>query len=176
MLAVGAKPAWFLGLLITSLASDFFDGYFARRFGTTSERGAHLDGWGDLTSWTAATIGVAVLWPELARREGGIFIAGACLFVVALIVSRCKFNRPPSYHTWSIKAANVVLSVGFFVLISTGDPWLFRAGCVLLVLSALEDIAITLVSSTYRHDVPTLWHARRLERDRDSGAALRHQG
>jgi hypothetical protein len=55
----------------------------------------------------------------------------------------------------------------------TGSPWLFRCGGALLLLAALEDVAITIASSSCRHDVPTLWHALRLERtvSQGSGAA-----
>ena len=95
------------GLLLAG-ATDFLDGYIARRLGATTPRGARLDALADnlllasalawllwlhpeilTTSWAliaaAGAIHVASLRAGLTRRRLGSKLAGGCLYAFALV-------------------------------------------------------------------------------------------
>ena len=70
-----------------------------------------------------------------------------------------RFGRLTSYHTWAAKGTAIWMGIALFVLFSGGPSWPFHLGVFLLVVEAMEEIAITLTLRRFRTDVPTLWHA-----------------
>jgi CDP-diacylglycerol--glycerol-3-phosphate 3-phosphatidyltransferase len=160
-LAWSDKKTWFLVLLIFSLATDAVDGFLARKLNQESEWGAKLDSWGDFGLFVITPLCVWWLWPELARREGVFILLFVATFFLPILIGFVKFQRLTSYHTWLAKASGVLLSLGVGILLIWGNNWGFRFSVGLFMLSALEEIAITLVLPAWRSNVPTLRHALR---------------
>jgi hypothetical protein len=61
------------------------------------------------------------------------------------------------------------MGAGLLIYLATGWVWLFRVAVVLLVLEAVEEIAITTVLSEWRANVPSIFAALRIAK---GGAAL----
>ena len=55
-----------------------------------------------------------------------------------------KYGRLTNHHTWSGKVSTILLAAASLALIAGGSPWLFRAAILVVVLSDLEEIAITI--------------------------------
>ena len=54
-----------------------------------------------------------------------------------------KFRRLTSYHTWGAKLSSVVMGAALFVLLEGGPAWPFQLTTALLVVEAIEELAIT---------------------------------
>jgi phosphatidylglycerophosphate synthase len=67
--AVGGSKPWFVGLLVAALLTDAFDGFLARRLHAESELGRKLDSFADYLVMITGIAGIALLWPDIMRRE-----------------------------------------------------------------------------------------------------------
>ena len=151
----------YLWLLATAWATDLIDGPIARLQGQDSARGAKLDSIADRGIMVSIPIGVAWLWPEVLMREA-LWVA---LLGIALVVPHvhafAKFRQLPAYHTWLAKGLAVYMGLSLLLLLNGHWPWLFRAGALIALVEALEEIAITHTLKRPRADVASWWHLRR---------------
>lgn len=164
MLAWQGQRALYLPVLLVALLTDALDGWIARKFKQTSELGARLDSWADLL--TSLSLPFAGWWlrPEVIREERAFLIVGLVLYLLAPACGWLKFRRLPSYHTWAAKTTAVVIAIVVIVIFANGPGWPLRVAMPLVALACLEEIGITLALREWRANVPTLWHALRLER------------
>jgi phosphatidylglycerophosphate synthase len=173
VLIVLAAQGWksaFLICLVFALITDAADGFLARRWNQVTEFGASLDSWADAATWLGAIVGAHFLWPALIRREITWLVVMVAVYLLTILIGFIKFRRLTSYHTWGAKAAAVTMSVAGLVLLVTGLAWPFHVGACVMMLSCVEEVAITVALRQWRCDVPSLWHALRLRRIR-SGLA-----
>jgi len=153
---------WFLALLALALLSDAIDGYLARRMHETSELGAQLDTWGDLTIFLIVPLAVWWLWPNIIIREAPYILVALSAYLLPMLVGLIKFKQLPSYHTWAAKTLVVMMSISVFTLLLFDYPLLFRVFALVQILVGIEEIAITLTLRQLRNNVFSYWHARRL--------------
>jgi len=156
----------FLGLLAAALLTDALDGYLARRLGQTSELGNRLDSLGDFAVYLAVPLALWMLWPELIRRHFFFFGTAVAAFALPILVGLVKYRRLTCYHTWGAKISAVLLAVTTPVLLFGGPAWAFHMAVMILVLAELEEVVITFTLSTWQGNVPSLWHARKLNQER----------
>jgi len=159
----GAASAWLVGLAL-ALATDVADGWLARRYAVQSERGARLDSRADLLLYATLPVFVWWLFPEIVAREAAWLVVAITSFTVPVAVGWLHWGRLTSYHTWAAKGTAVLMGVGMMVLFAGGPAWPFHLAVAALVYEAAEELAITATLGEWRADVPTLWHARRLQR------------
>lgn len=158
----------FLATLSVSLLSDLTDGWFARRFGQATHLGTLLDSYGDFATYMTVPICAWWLWPDLIRREAWYAAAIVAAYVFPIVLGYLKYGRLTAYHTYGAKLSAVVVGASAMVLFAGGPPWPFRIATWVLVLAELEEIAITTILPTWRANVPSILHARRLLRDESS--------
>ncbi len=152
----------FLATLWTALLSDAADGFLARRLKQITETGARLDSWGDWLLYAALAVGVALLWPELARRELLWVSAGVAVLIVPSAVGFLKFGRLTSYHTYLAKITGVLMAAGAFALLHWGHSALFHLAICFLVIEGIEELLITAELSEWRSDVRSFQSALRI--------------
>jgi len=157
-----ARP--FLGLLIGSLATDVADGWLARRFNLATPLGARLDSWADFLTWLALPVCAWWLRPEALRREAVFIGVGILFYLAATTAGFLKFGRLTSYHTWAAKLSFALFGAAVLVFFSGGPSSLVRWIIPVVMLTAIEEIAITLTLPELVSNVPSLWHARRVSR------------
>ncbi|HBR97720.1 MAG TPA: CDP-alcohol phosphatidyltransferase [Gammaproteobacteria bacterium] len=151
----------FLMLLALCFFSDVLDGWIARRFHMQTELGARLDSWSDFFNYSTMVIGGWWLWPAIMTQEKPyVLVVVACLIVPAGL-GILKFRSLTSYHTWSVKFAALAVAGSGMLLFAGAPAWLFHLAVPFSVVAAVEEICITLVSTTPRSNTPTLWHALR---------------
>jgi CDP-diacylglycerol--glycerol-3-phosphate 3-phosphatidyltransferase len=163
-LAWQGESTLYLCLLAGSLISDFVDGFLARYLRQMSELGAKLDSWADLATY--ATVPVAAWWllPGVIHSEAPFVIVAVACYLGSIVVGFCKFGRLTSYHTWGAKLSTWLIG-GSVVLIFAGGPtWPFRIAAIVLVLTQVEEFAITMILPEWRANVPSFWHARKAAR------------
>ena len=157
-------PKIFFPFLVLAMLTDMADGYLARKLHQTSEFGAKLDSWADLLTCLSLPFCAWWLRPDVIREERFFLAAAVFFYLSAIGFGFLKFRRLTAYHTWSGKLAAILLG-GVAVALFGGAPgWLLRIAAPVIVLSALEEIAITATLSARRTDVPSLWHAIQIRR------------
>lgn len=168
-LAVLGKPSFFLVLLVLALVSDALDGFFARKFGTTSALGGKLDTWGDITVYLALPFCVWRLWPEIMAREL-ISIVIACIgLCLPLLLGFFKFGKLTSYHTRGAKISGILLGISTPLMLAGGPSWPFRLAVSFFVVTEIEECLITFALSAYETDIPSLRYLLKRP-DRQDGA------
>jgi CDP-diacylglycerol--glycerol-3-phosphate 3-phosphatidyltransferase len=95
----------------------------------------------------------------LARREGIFILLFLAAFFLPVLIGFIKFRRLTSYHTWMAKTSGILISLGVIILLIWDKAIVFRFSVCVFMLSALEEIAITLVLPEWRSNVSTLRHA-----------------
>jgi CDP-diacylglycerol--glycerol-3-phosphate 3-phosphatidyltransferase len=69
-----------------------------------------------------------------------------------------RYGRLSSFHTWSSKAAGVLLVVFVFFLFLEGFiPWLFYLAIGTAVLASLEEYALVALVPQWRSNVHGIW-------------------
>lgn len=166
--AVVRERELFVGLIAFSLLTDAVDGYLARRLGAESEFGRKLDSAADYVTLFTGTTGIALLWPEVVRRELPWILTGVAAFLAVIVLGLVRLGRAPCYHTWASKTGAVLCPLTLIPLLNGGPAWPFHAVILFLILTGLEEVAILLVLPRHVGEMPTLWHAWRRRR---AGAA-----
>lgn len=162
LLAWGGERTAFLVLYLCALLSDMLDGYLARRLGQESELGARLDSWGDFALYMSTPVCAWLLWPEIIMREAPYVVMVLASFTLPVLAGFVRYRRLTSYHTWGAKLSAVLMGVSTLLLFVGGPAWPFRLSTFILALAQLEEMAITIVLSEWRSNVPSLVHAVRL--------------
>lgn len=163
--AVGGSKQWFTGLLITALLTDAFDGYLARKLKAESELGRKLDSFADYLVMITGIAGIALLWPDIMRRELAWVTTGLVAFFAVVIYGFVRLGRAPCYHTWASKILAVACGPSLVPLLAEWSAVPFHTVMSLLVLCGLEEISIAVLVPWQVGEVPTVWHAWRLRRE-----------
>lgn len=158
----GAR-GWILALiLVVGFASDVLDGVVARRYGAITPFLRRLDSTVDSIFYLAVAYAAWMLHPQTLRAlSWPIFMVlggEATNYLVALL----KFRREASYHAWSAKLWGFLLFLALLNLFGIGSAGLLPIALAAGIVAQCESLAITFVLPSWRHDVPSLWHARRL--------------
>ncbi len=169
-LAWQGRATAFLSCLAIALLSDALDGWLARRLAQKSDLGTKLDSWADIALCLSVPLGVWWLWPDLVRREATLVGAVIVCYAAPALFALLKYRRLPSYHTWTAKLAGVLMGTGGLILLAGGPAWAFHLAALVVVIEALEEVAITAVLPRWHSNVPSIWHA--LPMARQGRAAL----
>ncbi|NOT27722.1 MAG: CDP-alcohol phosphatidyltransferase family protein [Acidobacteria bacterium] len=146
----------FLSSLVIALATDAVDGWVSRRLNQTSELGTKLDSWGDLALCFCVPLGVWWLWPDLVRRESLFVMAVLASYTIPGLFGLIKYRRIPSYHTRIAKIAAVLMGPSALILFLGGPAWPFHLSTLVVIVEALEEIAMTALLPRWRSNVSGL--------------------
>lgn len=160
--ALLGSRAWFIALLVASLATDALDGFLARRWDAFSEFGRKLDSAADYLTLLTGIAGIALLWPEIMRRELPWVLAGLAAFFAVIVFGLVRLGRAPCYHTWASKLGAVACALSIVPLLAEWSARPFHVAIVWLILAGAEEIAITLLVPAHEGEMATMWHAWRL--------------
>ena len=151
----------FMVLLAAAFLSDVLDGLAARWTGQISQFGARLDSWADVSLFVTITISAWWLWPEIVRSEAAYIAVVMACYALPALIGYLKFRAFTSYHTWIVKCAVAAIGLSLYIFFVGGPVWPFRWATALCVLAAIEEIAITVVSTEPHSDVRSLWDVLR---------------
>ncbi|MBD3880907.1 CDP-alcohol phosphatidyltransferase family protein [Phormidium tenue FACHB-886] len=159
----GATTVWFVLGYGVAVLSDILDGVIARRLGISTMELRQRDSWADVSLYICVALSVWRVHPEVIAT----FELPLLLLLLAQLalygLTWFKFGKFPSYHTYTAKFWGVTLAIANVMLFGSGRADIplgiaIAAG----LINSLEEIAMTIVLSTWQHDVLSLIHARRL--------------
>jgi cardiolipin synthase len=132
--------------LIVAGATDFLDGYLARRLGQTTAAGARLDSIADNLLLLSAAVWIELLHPEIARENAVLIAATFALYLVSTTAGLVKHRRG-NLHLYSSKVAGAFLYTFALVTLLTGgyEPLLLTLAAVALMVSSAETLIGRLV-------------------------------
>lgn len=162
--AIAGSRGWFAMLLAAALATDALDGFFARRFNAFTDFGRKLDSAADYLTMLVGISGIALLWPEIMKRELPWVAAGVGAFFAVIVYGFIRLGRAPCYHTWLSKIGVVGCALSLIPLLAEWTAAPFHAAIVVLVATGVEELAIALLVPQHTGEVATVWHAWRLRR------------
>ncbi len=163
--ALAQSRRWFVVLLVTSLLTDALDGFLARRLNAYSDLGRKLDSAADYLTMVTGLAGIALLWPEIMRRELVWVAAGLGAFFAVVVYGFIRLGRAPCYHTWAAKLGAVLCACSLVPLLLEWTPLPFHVAIVLQILAGLEEMTIALLVPSHVGEMATVWHAWRLRRE-----------
>ncbi len=175
--AIASRPTAFALVFLLALATDVLDGPVARAGGTASERGGQFDSTADALLYLSVPALSWYVYPEARLAIGGSLLLIAICFAIPPLAGWIRFARLPSYHTRLARAAAVALGVAFVGYVLWGWRWPIRAAAALLVLSTLEEVAITWILPQWTHPVSSVtqaWHLARTAHASDARGAAAH--
>ena len=164
----GSKP-WFAGLLAVGLLTDAVDGFLARRLKAETDFGRKLDSAADYVTMLIGIAGIALLWPDIMKRELPWVIAALGAFFAVIVYGFLRLGRAPCYHTWAAKIFAVACALSIVPLLAEWAAWPFHAAISLQILGGVEEMVIVLLLPEHRGEMPTVWHAWRQHRRAKTG-------
>jgi phosphatidylglycerophosphate synthase len=165
-LAWNGATAAFLTLFGLGLVSDVLDGALARHLGQETELGARLDQWGDFALWIALPFGAWWLWRETVIRESGYAVVAVLAMILPTAIAYAKYRAIPGYHTWSVKFGAGFMAVAVALLLVFDVAWPFRIAALFQLVCAADELGITFLLDECHNDVPSVFHAARLKKQR----------
>ncbi len=140
-------PVPFVAVLAWCALSDVLDGALARRSGTASDRGAGLDSAADAVLTLALLVaGARALGPDLPGFVPAVAVI-ALVRAAGMVVCRVRHGRVVLLHSWANRAAGTLVTVGVLVVVLTGRTEVLVAACVVAAVSAVEELAVHVVST-----------------------------
>lgn len=163
--AMAGSKMWFLVLVAASLATDALDGFLARKLNAFSDFGRKLDSAADYLTMITGLAGIALLWPEIVRRELPWIVAGLAAFFGVIAFGFVRLGHAPCYHTWAAKVGVAGCALSMIPLLSGVSALPFHAMVVLQIFAAVEEVIITLLIPSHVGEMATVWHALRQRRE-----------
>lgn len=151
--ALTGQAQVFLALALAGFATDIGDGKVARLLNNTTSRGAQLDSRADLMFYSAGMVGLVLLFPSAFALEWRSGVVVGLAYAVPICVGWLKFRRLTSYHTLLARIALCTVAIAFFCWLWLDRVAPLRVATVILVVSAIEELAITWKLVVPRDDV-----------------------
>ena len=138
---LGNGPLVGVGLLVAG-ATDFFDGYLARRLGQASAAGARLDSLADNTLLICTAAWIELLHPEILRDNTILIAATFGLYLASLSAALVKFHQIGNLHLYSSKVAGGALYSFAVLTLMTGfyEPLLLWLAAAAFMMSSAETL------------------------------------
>lgn len=159
----GSRP-WFVVLVAASLLTDALDGFLARKLNAFSDFGRKLDSAADYLTMITGLAGIALLWPEIVRRELPWIIAGLSAFFGVIVFGFVRLGHAPCYHTWAAKLGVMGCALSMIPLLTGWSAVPFHVMVCLQILAAVEEVVISLLIPAHVGEMATVWHAWRMRR------------
>jgi phosphatidylglycerophosphate synthase len=169
--AIAGSRRWFVVLIGISVTTDALDGFLARRLNAFSDFGRKLDSLADYLTMIVGLTGIALLWPQIVRRELPWIIAGLTAFFAVIVYGFIRLGRAPCYHTWASKTGAVGCALAMIPLLADVSAVPFHATVLLQIFAGIEEMVIVGLVPSHVGEMATVWHAWR--RRRESTAPLR---
>jgi phosphatidylglycerophosphate synthase len=151
-----------VGLLVAG-ATDFFDGYLARRFGQESSAGARLDSLADNLLLISAMAWIELLHPEILRENTTLVAVTFGVYLASLSVGLIKFHQLGNLHLYSSKVAGGALySFAVITLVTGGyEPLLLWLAAASFMVSSAETLLAQLLLAGLDENMGSIFLARR---------------
>ena len=136
------------GLLLAG-ATDFLDGYLARRLGATTPGGARLDALADNLLLVGALGWLLWLHPDIVMTMGALVASAFAVHLASVTAGLIRFGKVVSPHRLGAKLAGGCLYAFALVTLLSGayEPLLLTIAAGALIASSTENLLITMTEA-----------------------------
>ena len=159
--ALQERNEMFLWLFLGLAMTDWIDGKLAILLNQRTVLGARLDSWADAALYTALLFGVVTMYGASLRAELVWLGTAVVSYLISTAAGLWKYRRWPSYHTRAAKTSWFLTAVAVVALFTDWALWPLRVAAVAVTLTNIEALAITMISTHWRADVTSIYHAWR---------------
>jgi phosphatidylglycerophosphate synthase len=155
---------WFIIGYVIAVLSDIFDGIIARRLKVSTAQLRQADSWADICLYLCVAISTWLVYPQVIIDFRVPLLSAIAIQLILFAISLIKFQKFPSFHTYTAKAWGLALlaaTVGLFGFGYVNTLWFAIALCW---LNSLEEIAMTLLLPTWQCDILSIFHVVELRK------------
>jgi len=134
--------ALFVVVYIVAGLTDSLDGYIARRYDICTDLGSNLDSYADILYYLGSAVFVYVLAKQALIDNIYFFIFTIAMFIMEIVISTLKFEKPLFIHTVLSKFSGFMVFVTVIVAVFTEIRVLLSVTILLYGLSFIENIVI----------------------------------
>jgi CDP-diacylglycerol--glycerol-3-phosphate 3-phosphatidyltransferase len=160
-MALAGRPMPVLAMFLFLAATDWLDGRLAVWLDQRTTFGARFDSIADAAMYGALLFSCAWLRGDRLTEELPWIVVALAFYFLSCATALVKFGRLPSHHSYSAKLAWLLAVTAGVAILAGGMVWPLRIATVAVSLANLESTIVTLVSTKWRADVPSAWHAIR---------------
>ncbi len=153
-----SSSLFIIGYIIAVL-SDIFDGILARRLEVSTVQLRQADSWADICLYLCVAISVWLVHPEVLLDFQTPLVLAIAAQLTLFTISLIKFQKFPSFHTYTAKIWGLTLlvaTVGLFGFDYSKTLWLAIALCL---INSIEEIMMTLLLPEWKCDILSIFHA-----------------
>ncbi|WP_204138120.1 CDP-alcohol phosphatidyltransferase family protein [Halomicronema sp. CCY15110] len=147
---------------VVAVLSDIFDGIIARKLGVSTERLRVADSWADISLYVCVAFSVWLVFPQTLRSFQSPLLVAMAAQLTLFAISLLKFQKLPSFHTYTAKIWGLTLLVATVGLFGFGNDQLLWFAIALCWLNSVEEILMTLILPEWQCDVLSLAAAMHL--------------
>jgi cardiolipin synthase (CMP-forming) len=163
------RPTWAFWVIIVMVVSDWIDGKLARWLNQRTEFGARLDSVADVAMYAAVLYSLWWMKWDFVREEAAWIGVAVISYVLSCAVGFARMGRWPNYHTRAAKISWLLMGIAILAVFGDYSVWPARVALAAVTLTNVEATAITLLLGEWRADLPSIYHAWKIKRQR--GAA-----
>ncbi|MCJ8282098.1 MAG: CDP-alcohol phosphatidyltransferase family protein [Rivularia sp. ALOHA_DT_140] len=155
---------WFIIGYVIAVLSDIFDGIIARRLKVSTTQLRQADSWADICLYLCVAVSTWFVYPQVIINFRLPLLSAITIQLILFAISLIKFQKFPSFHTYTAKAWGLTLliaTVGLFGFSYANTLWLPIIFCW---INSLEEIAMTLILPIWQCDVLSIFHAVELRK------------
>ncbi|NEQ43102.1 MAG: CDP-alcohol phosphatidyltransferase family protein [Leptolyngbya sp. SIOISBB] len=144
---------------VIAVLSDIFDGVIARRLGVSTAQLRVADSWADICLYVCVALSTWLVFPQTILDFKLPLLVAIAAQLTLFVISLIKFQKLPSFHTYTAKLWGLTLLVATVGLFGFSDNKMVWLAIALCLVNSLEEIVMTLVLPEWRCDVLSLFAA-----------------
>lgn len=156
-----------ISLIAIGLLTDIFDGIIARKLNISTTKLRRLDSNVDMFFWIAIVAASYIISPVFYKTN---YIKLALLIgleALCYLISFIRFKKEVATHALSAKLWALLLFATLIQLIATNRSVILFNICFYWgIISRLEIIAMLLVIRQWINDIPTIYHAFKIRKNK----------
>ncbi len=155
---------WFIIGYVIAVLSDVFDGIIARRLKVSTALLRQADSWADICLYLCVAISIWLVYPQVIINFRVPLLSAITIQLILFTISLIKFQKFPSFHTYTAKAWGLALLTATVGLFGFGYANILWFAIALCWLNSLEEIAMTLLLPTWQCDILSIFHTVELRK------------
>lgn len=147
------QPDACLVLFLFLFLTDWLDGKLAWLLNQCTEFGAKLDSVADVTFYSCTFLALLLLRFNLLCQEVLWLIPALLSYPLNVALAWYKFRHFPAYHTRLAKTSWLLVGIAVITTLASGPIWPLRLAAACVLITNLEQMAITWLLTKPRVDV-----------------------
>jgi CDP-diacylglycerol--glycerol-3-phosphate 3-phosphatidyltransferase len=153
---------WFIIGYVIAVLSDIFDGIIARKLGVSTSKLRQADSWADISLYLCIAASVWLVYPQVIIDFRVPLLLAIAAQLTLFTISLIKFQKFPSFHTYTAKIWGLTLLTATIALFGFGYANTLWLAIALCLINSLEEIVMTLILPEWQCDILSIFHAMKL--------------